>query len=133
MNFWVAGNGVASAMASAAISATGGGTGGGGFAMSKDEMESLLTKAEGTLRLIGDQLYKARDIAVIEPPGHDSASVAFTNTAVDAGKHYLGHLQIQQNRYTQLIGKLNDALGKTVATDEHSAHAAQQAGAEGKY
>jgi hypothetical protein len=34
MNFWVAGKGVASAMASGTISATGGGTGdGGGFAM----------------------------------------------------------------------------------------------------
>jgi hypothetical protein len=119
--------------AGAAVGAAVSVAGSGGFSMSKDEMESMLTKAEGTKKLIDDQRAKARNIAQIDPPGHDAASVAFTGTAVDAGKHYLGHLEIQYKRYEQLIAKLNEALGKTVATDEQNADAAQQTSPEGKY
>jgi hypothetical protein len=135
MNFWV--TDVANAGAAAGAAASAGAAvsagGGGGFSMSRDEMESMLAKAEGTKKLIYDQVFKAQRIAQIDPPGHDAASVGFTTTAVDAGNHYLGHLQIQYDRYTQLIEKLNLALGKTVATDEQNADAAQQAGTEGKY
>jgi phage-related tail protein len=105
--------------------------GGGGFTMSRDEMESMLTKATGTLKLIGDQLISAANIARIDPPGDDSSSIDFTNVAIDSGNAYLKHLDVQKTRYQSLIDKLNQALGHTVETDQQAADALPKPGAEG--
>lgn len=102
-----------------------------GFTMSRDEMESMLTKANGTLQLITDQLTSAANIARIDPPGDDSSSIAFTNTAIDSGKAYLHHLTTQQTRYKALIAKLNGALGHTTEADQQAADAVQTAAPEG--
>ena len=126
--------GAAAAAAGAVAEDTAAGAGGGGgFTMSRDEMTSMLTKAKGTLKLISEQLTDAAAIAQIEPPGDDAASGEFTDTAIDAGKHYLGHLGIQQQRYQQLIAKLEKALGLTVDVDEDSSKAIQATDAQGEY
>jgi hypothetical protein len=123
--------GAAGAVAAGAAAASSGSA--GGFTMSRDEMTAMLTKAEGTRKLIGSQLQAAQNIAVIDPPGNDQASKDFTSVAVQSGDAYLKHLQIQFTRYTQLIAKLNQALGNTVATDDDAATAVQQPGAQGEY
>lgn len=111
----------------------GGGAPSGGFSMSQSEMESLLAKAKATQNLITLQISKAQDIARIDPPGYDPKSGEITQVAIDAGRYYLGHLQIQSNRYLSLIRKLNLALGYTTEADEQNTDAMLQAGAEGKY
>ncbi|MFE0028775.1 hypothetical protein [Amycolatopsis sp. NPDC059021] len=105
----------------------------GGFRMSTSEMETLLSKAEGTRKLIQEQIVKAQALVMCEPPGKDVSSVGFANTANNSGRYYIGHLQIQFNRYGALIDKLNTALGRTTATDQANADAAKDAGKEGKY
>ncbi|MFD9957604.1 hypothetical protein [Amycolatopsis sp. NPDC058986] len=101
--------------------------------MSTSEMETLLSKAEGTRKLIQEQLDKAQWLVQCEPPGKDVSSVGFANTANNSGRYYIGHLQIQFNRYGALIDKLNQALGRTTATDQANADVAKDAGKEGKY
>jgi hypothetical protein len=102
-----------------------------GFTMSRDEMESMLTKANGTAALIAQQLTDAADIARIDPPGDDGSSRDFTKIAVDSGNAYLDHLRTQQARYGSLIDKLNQALGHTTEADHQAAAAVQAADPKG--
>jgi hypothetical protein len=120
--------GVAGAVAAGAAASAG-----GGFTMSKDEMTAMLTKAQATQNLISEQMTKARNIAVLDPPGDDDSSKAFTQTAIDSGRYYLGHLNIQYNRYGQLIKKLKDALDIHDNNEQQAAQAIQAPGAEGMY
>ncbi|WP_157357461.1 hypothetical protein [Amycolatopsis nigrescens] len=128
---------IGKAAGSVAGAAGGGGApggGDGGFAMSRDEMTAMLTKAKTTRDLIQRQQQDAWAIAQSQPPGNDQASTQFTTGpggANQVGEFYLGHLQVQYNRYTQLIEKLSSALGIVTESDHQAANDAQKAG--GKY
>jgi hypothetical protein len=124
------------AMASGLTAAPGGGAppgagAAGGFSMSADEMRALLAKAKSTRDLISTQRELSTRLAVIDPPGDDTASGQFTGRAVESGEAYRKHLAIQLTRYTKLIEKLSKALGVTVETDQRNADAAKQPSSKG--
>jgi hypothetical protein len=114
LNFWVTDNPADGGGAPAAPPTA------GGFAMSRDEMEAMLTKAEGTQRLIESQRDAVQRLGQVSPPAHDDASVRFTNAANDSGRYYIGHLMVQANYYRELINKIRQALGITVDNDQQA-------------
>jgi len=98
--------------------------GGQGFAMSSAEMRAMLKKAEDQRQTISEQLLSAQWLAKATPPAEEPVSQAAVNGpngVNETGNYYLGHLRYQYNYYTELIGKLHQALGITEATDQQAA------------
>jgi hypothetical protein len=98
--------------------------GGQGFAMSSAEMRALLKKAETQRQTITEQLVAAKWLTKATPPAEEPVSQAAVNGPNginETGDYYLGHLRYQYNYYTELIGRLQQALGITEATDQQAA------------
>jgi len=98
--------------------------GGQGFAMSSSEMRALLKKAETQRQTITEQLVAAKWLTKATPPAEEPVSQAAVNGPNginETGDYYLGHLRYQYNYYTELIGRLQQALGITETTDQQAA------------
>jgi hypothetical protein len=114
---------------------TGGGaapTGGGqGFRMSGDEMRTLLKKAQDLRDSIRDRYQFARRLSQVRPPGNEPASksaVDGPNGVNETGRFYEGHLRIQDNYYSELILRLEKALGMTEEADRQAADTTKKHG-----
>lgn len=106
--------------------------GGQGFSMSTDEMRSLLSKATTLQDTISDQLGRVAVLYQAVPPANEPASrgaVLGPNGVNETGVYYEGHLRYQLEYLTELIARLNKALGITVETDRQAADTAQKHGA----
>jgi hypothetical protein len=98
--------------------------GGQGFAMSSAEMRAMLEKAEDQRQTITEQLVAAKWLTKATPPAEEPVSHAAVNGPNginETGDYYLGHLRYQYNYYTELIGRLQQALGITETTDQQAA------------
>ncbi|MEU4518453.1 hypothetical protein AB0F52_06990 [Amycolatopsis sp. NPDC024027] len=98
--------------------------GGQGFAMSSDEMRAMLEKAKTQREVLAEQLRKARYLMQARPPAEEPVSQAAVNGPNginEAGAYYEGHLHYQFNYLTELIQKLQQALGITQAADQQAA------------
>lgn len=98
--------------------------GGQGFAMSSDEMRAMLKKAEDQSKDLSKQIRAAEPLAKAVPPAAEpvsQAAVLGPNGVNEAGMYYLGHLQYQYNYYSELIRRLQQALGITEAADQQAA------------
>jgi hypothetical protein len=105
--------------------------GGQGFAMSSEEMRAMLKKAKTQRDTIATQLRDTQWISKATPPANEPVS----NAAVDGpkginetGAYYLGHLRYQFNYYSELIRRMEQALGITESADGHAADTANKAG-----
>ena len=98
--------------------------GGQGFAMSSAEMRAMLKKAEDQRTALGQQMRAAEFTLKAVPPAEEPVSQAAVNGPNginETGDYYLGHLRYQYNYYTELIGRLRQALGITETTDQQAA------------
>ena len=98
--------------------------GGQGFAMSSDEMRATLQKAEAQSKDLSKQIRAAEALTKAVPPAAEpvsQAAVLGPNGVNEAGMYYLGHLQYQYNYYSELIRRLQQALGITEAADQQAA------------
>ncbi|MFB9684754.1 hypothetical protein [Amycolatopsis plumensis] len=98
--------------------------GGQGFAMSADEMRAMLKKAQTQRDELSEQLRLARYLMMATPPAEEPVSQAAVNGpngVNEAGAYYGGHLQYQFNYLTELIGRMQQALGITQAADQQAA------------
>ncbi|MDX3194189.1 hypothetical protein PV458_37835 [Streptomyces sp. MN03-5084-2B] len=98
--------------------------GGQGFAMSSDEMRAMLEKAKNQRDALSEQLRKARYLLMATPPAEEPVSQAAVNGpngVNEAGAYYEGHLHYQFNYLTELIRRLQQALGITEAADQQAA------------
>jgi hypothetical protein len=105
--------------------------GGQGFAMSSDEMRAMLQKAVDQRDTISNELVKASRLSQAEPPADEpvsNAAVYGANGINETGRFYAGHLQYQYNYYSELIKRMQQALGITEATDQAAADAAKKVG-----
>jgi hypothetical protein len=98
--------------------------GGQGFAMSSDEMRAMLKKAEDLRISIQQQRDAARVLSQATPPAQEPAStdaVVGPNGVNEAGRFYRGHLDYQYNYLSELIKRLQKALGIVAAADQQAA------------
>lgn len=98
--------------------------GGQGFAMSSSDMRALLKKAEDQRETLGQQIRAADHLLLATPPAEEPVSQAAVNGPNginEAGSYYKGHLQYQFNYFTELIRRLQQALGITEAADQQAA------------
>jgi hypothetical protein len=98
--------------------------GGQGFAMSSAEMRAILQKATTQRDALSEQLRMARYLMMATPPAEEPVSQAAVNGpngVNEAGAYYEGHLHYQFNYLTELIRRLQQALGITEAADQQAA------------
>ncbi|MEV6827528.1 hypothetical protein [Amycolatopsis sp. NPDC051102] len=98
--------------------------GGQGFAMSSAEMRTMLEKAKNQRETLAEQLRKARYLLMAKPPAEEPVSQAAVNGpngVNEAAAYYEGHLHYQFDYLTELIQKLQQALGITEAADQQAA------------
>jgi hypothetical protein len=98
--------------------------GGQGFAMSSSEMRALLKKAEDQKNTISEQMRAAEILSRAKPPAEEPVSqqaVNGPNGVNETGRYYQGHLQYQLDYYTELTGRMRQALGITEAADQQAA------------
>jgi len=106
--------------------------GGQGFSMSTDEMRSILDKARTLLATIHKQFRNAEKLWQVDPPADEPASVGAVNDAngvIATGRYYSGHLQFQADYLSELIKRLEKALGITEEADQQAADMAKNSGA----
>ncbi|WP_410576230.1 hypothetical protein [Amycolatopsis sp. lyj-108] len=104
---------------------------GQGFTMSGDEMRALLKKCQDQRDFIGKQFDAARRLSQVVPPGNEPASthaVNGPNGVNETGRFYEGHLRFQEKYFTELILRLEKALGLTEETDRQAAEATKKRG-----
>lgn len=107
--------------------------GGQGFSMSTDEMRSLLTKAQGQRQTIQEQLDKAHILSQADPPADEPAStnaVNGPNGVNETGRYYEGHLRYQFDYLSELIQRMQKALGIIVEADQQAGDTTKKAGGE---
>ncbi|WP_410619444.1 hypothetical protein [Amycolatopsis sp. cmx-8-4] len=105
--------------------------GGQGFAMSSSEMRAMLKKAEDQRQTIGVQLRSNEWITKAVPPADEpvsNAAVNGPNGINETGSYYLGHLRYQYDYYTELIRRMEQALGITETADQQAADSTKQTG-----
>jgi len=105
--------------------------GGQGFTMSGDEMRALLKKCRDQRDFIGKQFDSARRLSQVVPPGDEPASrhaVNGPNGVNETGRFYEGHLRFQEKYFTELILRLEKALGLTEETDRQAADETKKRG-----
>lgn len=98
--------------------------GGQGFAMSSDEMRAMLKKAKDQRETLVQQIRAADHLFLAMPPAEEPVSQAAVNGPNginESGSYYQGHLQYQFNYLTELIRRLQQALGITEAADQQAA------------
>ncbi|WP_439385103.1 hypothetical protein [Amycolatopsis lexingtonensis] len=98
--------------------------GGQGFAMSSADMRATLEKAKTQRDALSEQLRTARYLMMATPPAEEPVSQAAVNGpngVNEAGAYYEGHLNYQFNYLTELIRRLQQALGITEAADQQAA------------
>lgn len=98
--------------------------GGQGFAMSSEEMRTMLKKAEDHIKTISEQIREADVLSKARPPADEPVSQAAVNGpngVNETGRYYQGHLQYQLNYYTELTRRMRRALGMTEAADQQAA------------
>jgi hypothetical protein len=98
--------------------------GGQGFAMSGSEMRAMLEKAKTQREALVQQMRAADHLSQATPPAEEPVSQAAVNGPNginEAGAYYQGHLQFQFNYFTELIRRLQQALGITEAADQQAA------------
>jgi hypothetical protein len=98
--------------------------GGQGFAMSGAEMRAMLKKARTQRDTIGVQLRSAKWLSQATPPADEPVSTAAVNGPNginETGRYYLGHLGYQFNYYSELIRRMEQALGITESADQQAA------------
>lgn len=106
-------------------------SGGPSFTMSGDEMRALLRKCQDQRDFIRDQFREAGRLYQVVPPGDEPASrhaVNGPNGVNETGRFYAGHLRFQDKYYTELILRLEKALGLTEEADRQAADAAKKSG-----
>ncbi|MFD5243158.1 hypothetical protein ACFWIW_01365 [Amycolatopsis sp. NPDC058340] len=104
---------------------------GQGFTMSGDEMRALLKKCQDQRNFIRVQFRDARKLSQVVPPGNEPASkhaVDGPNGVNETGRFYEGHLRFQDNYFTELILRLEKALGLTEEADRQAADATKKSG-----
>jgi hypothetical protein len=104
---------------------------GQGFTMSGDEMRALLKKCQDQRDFIRGQFFDSARLSQVLPPGNDPASkhaVDGPNGVNETGRFYEGHLRFQDDYYTELIFRLEKALGLTEETDQQAAEATKKRG-----
>ncbi|MFJ8910678.1 hypothetical protein [Amycolatopsis sp. NPDC102389] len=105
--------------------------GGQGFSMSGDEMRAVLKKCQDQRNFIREQFRDARKLSQVVPPGNEQASkhaVDGPNGVNETGRFYEGHLRFQDKYYTELILRLEKALGLTEEADRQAADATKKSG-----
>ncbi|OLZ59934.1 hypothetical protein [Amycolatopsis keratiniphila] len=105
--------------------------GGQGFTMSGDEMRALLKKCQDQRDFISKQFRSAARLSQVVPPGDEPASkhaVNGPNGVNETGRFYEGHLRFQEKYYTELILRLEKALGLTEEADRQAADATKKSG-----
>jgi hypothetical protein len=98
--------------------------GGQGFAMSSSEMRALLKNAQNLRISIQQQRDAAQVLSQATPPAQEPAStdaVLGPNGVNEAGRFYQGHLDYQYNYLSELIKRLQKALGIVEAADQQAA------------
>lgn len=98
--------------------------GGAGFSLDRQAAEEMVKQAvEVKLKLQNDQRI-AQTLERMQPPAHDPVSVSFNQRATwnsgtpGAFAYGAGHFQLQVLYLSELIDRLNKALGRTTASDE---------------
>jgi hypothetical protein len=105
--------------------------GGQGFTMNGDEMRALLRKCQDQRDFIREQFREARRLSQVVPPGDEPASrhaVNGPNGVNETGRFYEGHLRFQEKYFTELILRLEKALGLTEETDRQAAEETKKSG-----
>ncbi|SEF28138.1 hypothetical protein SAMN05421837_10429 [Amycolatopsis pretoriensis] len=98
--------------------------GGQGFAMSSSEMRAMLKKAMDVRISIQQQRDAAQVLSQATPPAQEPASTAAVvgpNGVNESGRYYQGHLDYQYNYLSELITRLQKALGMVEAADQQAA------------
>ncbi|WIY04478.1 hypothetical protein QRX60_11745 [Amycolatopsis mongoliensis] len=98
--------------------------GGQGFAMSSSEMRAMLKNAEDLRISIQQQRDAAQVLSQATPPAQEPASVGAVvgpNGVNETGRFYQGHLDYQYNYLSELIKRLQKALGIVEAADQQAA------------
>ncbi|MDQ7810030.1 hypothetical protein Q5425_40425 [Amycolatopsis sp. A133] len=98
--------------------------GGQGFAMSSAEMRAMLKKAVDQRETLVQQIRAADHLFQATPPAEEPVSQAAVNGPNginESGAYYKGHLQYQFSYLTELIRRLQQALGITEAADQQAA------------
>ena len=104
--------------------------GGQGFSMSTDEMRSLLTKAKTQRDTISQQFVRAQQLSQVTAPADEPASttaVGGPNGVNETGRYYEGHLRYQFNYLSELIQRMEQALGMNEEADQQAADTAKNA------
>ncbi|WET79652.1 hypothetical protein P3102_37565 [Amycolatopsis sp. QT-25] len=104
---------------------------GQGFTMSGDEMRALLKKCQDQRDFIREMQDNAWKLHQVVAPGNEPASkhaVYGPNGIKETGVYYEGHLRFQDNYFTELILRLEKALGLTEETDRQAAEATKKRG-----
>ncbi|MEU8630981.1 hypothetical protein AB0C38_02355 [Amycolatopsis sp. NPDC048633] len=98
--------------------------GGQGFAMSSSEMRAMLKNAKDLRISIQQQRDAAQVLSQATPPAQEPAStdaVLGPNGVNETGRFYQGHLDYQYNYLSELIKRLQKALGIVEAADQQAA------------
>ncbi|MEV4596060.1 hypothetical protein AB0K15_01500 [Amycolatopsis sp. NPDC049253] len=111
------------------------GEGGGRFSLSREEAQSMLTVAKRVRDQLQDMTAKAVVLTQLTPPADDPASASYNNLMVGAGQgtgaFSEGSSQVERERAyaSELVTRLEKALGITESTDEQAASDVKTAGA----
>lgn len=126
VSFWIKDDptapGVGGGVMGAAVGASG-----QGFSVTRDEAEKLLRQVQGVLNEIDSMERKAERLMKVTPPAQDPASLAFNTQLVGDGqeggafRYGLGHLKRERGYLAELVKRLNEALGRTVESDDAAA------------
>lgn len=101
--------------------ASGGGGGQGpGFSMSRDEAENMLRKAKGVRDEIRAQFKPADRVTRMTSPADEPASNGYNALINNANREGLGHLHKEDEYLTELIHRLEKALGIISEADEQA-------------
>ena len=108
--------------------------GGQGFSMSSDEMRALLTKAKTMRDVIRQHRNDATKLIQVTPPADEPASnnaVFAENGIIKTGDKYMEHMQNQEDYFSELIQRMERALGITEAADQQASETAKKSGSLG--
>lgn len=97
---------------------------GPGFSLNKDEAEAMLTQAKQVLIEMGTLKTQAEQLRQITPPAADPASTSYNVRLASQGGGQAGafdfgadHVQIEITYLSELVHRLERALGKTEESD----------------
>ena len=137
VNFWIkddvgAPGSFASTVGGAGVGAAVGSSG-QGFSLTRDEAENLVRRLKGILDDIEGMLHRAEDLTKVKPPAQDPASLTFNRQLVGDGQdvgafgYGLGHLQREKGYLSELVQRLNEALGRATVSDQAATATLDQA------